>query len=458
MALKTLILFIGVHAALAEDIDDSQNFIFGSPKSTTTHSPRSTTINPRIAAWNARIRNETAITNGTSGLRTRALFDIPLGAPGSMNSLETNFLSIQTGNTKLQSGIIPPAFVPVGQVIPGTAGVSDPSCRCEAYADCRDVSAFARSDRQRVDPCPSGRVLCCTNANRPSNPVVIPPPVPLVIPSVTPAGPGPVVPAGGLVSPPRNQGCGIKGGNPLARVFDAANPRNEAEFGEYPWMAAILKTDLNYVCGGALIDARIVLSAAHCVAKVKNEDLIVRLGEYDVSETTEPPYQDIHVKRVIIHADYHSGTLRNDIALLILDQPAAMTSYIRPVCLPPIVDFTGMMCTVTGWGKNNPTGQYSNVLKEVDVPIMTNDQCQGILRTSQELGPIFNLHNSFLCAGTLGKDACAGDGGSPLVCKVDGVYRLAGLVSWGINCGQFPGVYTRISNFVPWIMNALQEN
>lgn len=125
------------------------------------------------------------------------------------------------------------------------------------------------------------------------------------------------------------------------------------------------------------------------------------------SETSEPAYQDIHVRRVVIHIDYHSGTLRNDIALLILDQPVIMTGYIRPVCLPPAIDFTGLTCTVTGWGKNNPGGQFSNKLKEVDVPVMDNERCQNTLRTAPELGPVFNLHNSFLCAGMPGKDACS---------------------------------------------------
>lgn len=124
-----------------------------------------------------------------------------------------------------------------------------------------------------------------------------------------------------------------------------------------------------------------------------------------------------------------------------------MNNYIRPICLPPATDFTGQTCTVSGWGKNNPgiavlfsrlvgfvgfiiemiaVGQYSNILKEVDVPVMDNGRCQSALRSAPELGPVFNLHNSFLCAGVPGKDACAGDGGSPLVCRVDGVYRLAG--------------------------------
>merc|ERR1711915_184936 len=87
---------------------------------------------------------------------------------------------------------------------------------------------------------------------------------------------------------------------------------------------------------------------------------------------------------------------------------------------------------------------------EIDLPIVNNYECQDKLRQTR-LGQKYKLHDSFICAGGVnGKDACKGDGGSPLVCpsKYDpNTYVQAGIVAWGIGCGEngTPGVYADVS-------------
>ncbi|KAH6943070.1 hypothetical protein HPB50_015094 [Hyalomma asiaticum] len=98
-------------------------------------------------------------------------------------------------------------------------------------------------------------------------------------------------------------------------------------------------------------------------------------------------------------------------------------------------------------------GEYQHILKKVDVPVVSHDECQQRLRRTR-LGPYYQLHPGFVCAGgEPGKDACTGDGGSPLVCEYNGLWKAVGLVSWGIGCGQagVPGVYVNLAQYRDWI-------
>lgn len=69
-----------------------------------------------------------------------------------------------------------------------------------------------------------------------------------------------------------------------------------------------------------------------------------------------------------------------------------------------------------------------------------------------------------MCAGGLkGQDSCRGDSGGPLmgVLSVDRSqnYYALGVVSFGPSpCGLqgWPGIYTRITKYMPWIISKLR--
>jgi len=251
----------------------------------------------------------------------------------------------------------------------------------------------------------------------------------------------------------------------LGRVKTPHYLQGDAEFAEYPWQAAILRDaghETVYVCGAALIDEKHVLTAAHCVDGLNPYTLTVRLGEWDVTQSSEFfSHLEVQVASVIEHQEFYKGNLQNDISILRLASHVDFNAnpHISPVCLPnQYSDFRGQQCQVTGWGKDNfgSNGKFQSVLKEVTVPIQDHYGCQNTLRQTR-LGRSFNLDPGMLCAGgEEDKDACKGDGGGPLVCKSrDGSYQLAGLVSWGIGCGQrgIPGVYVNVKNYLQWIEN-----
>jgi len=104
--------------------------------------------------------------------------------------------------------------------------------------------------------------------------------------------------------------------------------------------------------------------------------------------------------------------------------------------------------TVIGWGRTMEGGDTSAVLRQVEIPIVSNETCQ----QSYPNGITSNM----MCAGREegGRDSCQGDSGGPLMVRGSGQdWRQAGVVSFGIGCARpnFYGVYTRISQYLFWI-------
>ncbi|XP_066975573.1 inactive CLIP domain-containing serine protease A8-like [Macrobrachium rosenbergii] len=263
--------------------------------------------------------------------------------------------------------------------------------------------------------------------------------------------------------------CGIRNAQGLlGRSKSPKLAKGDSEFGEHPWQAAILMDahgESVYVCGAVLITNRHALTAAHCVNSLLASVLKVRLGEWDVSGEIEfLEHLDVPVAEVRSHPQYYAGNLNNDIALLTLQHLVDFSSnpHISPVCLPESSEiFIGQRCYSTGWGKDSfgNEGQYQRILKEVEVPIVSHELCQEALKGTR-LGRGFSLHEGMMCAGGEAKrDSCTGDGGGPLVChSPDGIAHLAGLVSWGIGCGQLgiPGVYVNVPYYMDWILTYLK--
>ena len=99
------------------------------------------------------------------------------------------------------------------------------------------------------------------------------------------------------------------------------------------------------------------------------------------------------------------------------------------------------------------------IMRKVDLPLYDDNRCNNALKSALNnqragSGNRFSLSQSEICAGgEVGKDACTGDGGSPLVCQsTTGRWTVVGIVTWGVGCASdVPGVYARISHFLQWI-------
>ncbi|XP_049863595.1 proclotting enzyme-like [Schistocerca gregaria] len=253
---------------------------------------------------------------------------------------------------------------------------------------------------------------------------------------------GPVLPGDG--SPPSLEEIVSRLNNPTC---------GKTEQGEWRWMVALIRYGEEHFCGGALISETHVLTAAHCIEPHKLTDITVRLGEYDLDRRDETRAVDLRVVEATMHPRYDRSTYENDVAVLRLRRRAAFNSYVMPVCLPAIDEgFVNRTAYVTGWGSIQFGGPGSPVLRQVGIPVWPHQRCEPLF--SQ---PILDTH---LCAGAYegGKDSCQGDSGGPLVIQEeDGRWVAVGVVSWGIGCGNkdSPGIYTRVSKFLPWIAKTM---
>ncbi|XP_038213784.1 serine proteinase stubble-like isoform X2 [Zerene cesonia] len=238
----------------------------------------------------------------------------------------------------------------------------------------------------------------------------------------------------------------------------------DSSFGRWPWQVSVRRNSFfgfssTHRCGGAIINEGWIATAGHCVDDLLTSAIRIRVGEFDFSSVSEQyPYVERGVARKAVHPKYNFFTYEYDLALVKLDSPVQFAPHIAPICLPATDDLlVGETATVTGWGRLSEGGVLPSILQEVQVPIVSNERCKSMFLRA---GRHEFIPDIFLCAGHEGggHDSCQGDSGGPLQVKgKDQRYFLAGIISWGIGCGEanLPGVCTRISKFVPWILQTV---
>ncbi|XP_052889265.1 inactive CLIP domain-containing serine protease A8-like [Anopheles moucheti] len=248
--------------------------------------------------------------------------------------------------------------------------------------------------------------------------------------------------------------------NPNETGNEVEDSQTYVKHSEYPWVVTIWQEE-TFLGGGTLVHPRFVLTAAHILTSKNN--LHARFGYWNMVQGKILPKQNIEIRNTIHHPEFQSESLHNDIALAQLKQDVLYDTHLRPISLPSPSDlFDDQLCISTSWGNKHTTKTLKvTALKRVELPVIPRKRCKELFAATR-LGEFFRLHRSFLCAGAIeGVDTCYGDAGSGLFCPTESEsYVLAGIVSWGLSCGQqdVPGAYVNVAKFVTWINSTIAEN
>lgn len=100
---------------------------------------------------------------------------------------------------------------------------------------------------------------------------------------------------------------------------------------------------------------------------MKSSNIKITFSEYDLTNKNSEAYQKT-VKNITIHPGYDCRKIKDDIAILELDDSLEWSESVLPACLPfsepheEYTQFNDLIGVVAGWGwtnEDNSKGKYS---------------------------------------------------------------------------------------------------
>lgn len=218
---------------------------------------------------------------------------------------------------------------------------------------------------------------------------------------------------------------------------------------------AALVTDtpggLAQFCGGTLIRADLVVTAAHCT-----EDFVGQPSQLQVLLGRTHLWQAggdmIEAAEIIQHPSYvPHPSFQSDLALIRLSRPSPLpVTRIATRSSEPNWG-AAPSALAAGWGRTNTgnTPPADGQLYQVGVNVLPDPVCNELHTFQAGLD---------LCGDHPSGGPCFGDSGGPLMVRSAGGNLLAGVTSRGAeNCLEYPGIFTRLAPYADWIFATTQS-
>lgn len=253
--------------------------------------------------------------------------------------------------------------------------------------------------------------------------------------------------------------------SPMDRAVKLANsPANDgriagglpAAITDHPWQVALVvasstNNKIAQFCGGAILNTKWVVTAAHCVGKYPDHNKVAILSG---TNSLQSDGRRSAVEKIIVHPSFRkteaSDCYEFDIALIKVNTTSKpMAGEPIQIDAVPVESRLKEELTITGWGNTENVVVRTIFLQKGVVPIVDRTKCNAPLSLNGK------VRNTMFCAGYPdGKTSiCSGDSGGPATVDDQGTKKLRGLASWTMGCGVpgMYGVYTDIGSFSEWL-------
>ncbi|XP_045537012.1 uncharacterized protein LOC106710086 [Papilio machaon] len=245
--------------------------------------------------------------------------------------------------------------------------------------------------------------------------------------------------------------------DPNARIVGGS----QAAEGSVPYMVAMTSGLMlrSLLCGGSLISARHVLTAAHCIDAVYSSGALSRYLRVTVGTNRwNSGGQSYNLSRNVTHPNYVSTTIKNDIGILVTSTNVVFSNLVQPVVLSYDHIGAGVRSKAAGWGRTRQSGSMSAALQRLIVTTIDGQQCvRDVGQRAAELNlraPPVEPHIELCVYHSPGHGMCNGDSGSALV--IESSSLQIGIVSWGLPCARgAPDMFVRVSAYRDWITRAM---